>query len=408
MSNKDYIEHELGEIAKLETEARSILDTAKGEGREPSAEEEQRWDAIEAEVDRRKARIGKLEKADKDAGFAAEVRARYGEPTNAGSGEPAGDGQRTGIERRLIETMLDVQKAYHDGTRSIAEIGFDAEVRAIADFSDAASLYVDEFATQVAVYARTASPWLRVATVRTSTNGRPLVVPNITADATIYTPGEGTAITESTPTFGTATVSLTGYKGLAYVSMEADEDAMYDVMPYISRSQGRAIGLQFGSATTAAVLTAATNGGTATGLGGGSTATFIGLEDLWDLKYGLAEPYRAVGGWVMSNGLIKKAKKYQDKNGQYLWQSSLAAGQPPTFDGDPVYEDPYLAAPASATKSVLYGDLASVYVKQVPLRFAVSVDYRFATDEIALKAVLRAGAALPDAAAVAYIVSKAT
>jgi hypothetical protein len=68
--------------------------------------------------------------------------------------------------------------------------------------------------------------------------------------------------------------------------MEADQDAMYDVMPYISQTQGRSIGLKFGSQITVDVLAAANNGGTANGLGGGSTATFVGLEDLWDLKFG--------------------------------------------------------------------------------------------------------------------------
>jgi HK97 family phage major capsid protein len=110
----------------------------------------------------------------------------------------------------------------------------------------------------------------------------------------------------------------------------------------------------------------------------------------------------------MSNGLIKKVKKFRDLNGDYLWSSSVAAGTPPTFDGDPVYEDPFLATPASATKSVLYGDLSAVLIKQVPFRFAVSTEYRFNTDEIALKAVLRAGDALPDATAIAYLVSANT
>ena len=187
--------------------------------------------------------------------------------------------------------------------------------------------------------------------------------------------------------------------------MEADEDALYDVMPYISRTQGRSLGLSFGSATTAAVLSAATNAGTASGLGGGSTATFIGLEDLLTLKYSLAAPYRSSGSWFMSNGMIQKARKYTDKYGQYLWGPSLVIGQPETFDSRPVYEDPYLASPASATKSVVFGDASYLMVKQVPLRFAVSTEYRFNTDQLALKAVYRAATALPVTSALAYIVS---
>ena len=406
MDNKVYIDREIAARAKDEADARAILDTAAEEKRSTTTEEDVRFDAFLASSDVRKARIDKLIELDTDtAKLAEQVRARIGDQSDAGSGNA--DETRIDDGARLIGLMLDTQRAYRGGER-LGEMGFDSEVRAIADFSDAASLYVSEFATQVAVYQRTMSPWLQVATIRTSPNGRPLIVPNLSADVTGYTPGEGTAITESTPTFGTATVSLVSYKALAYVSMEADEDAMYDVMPYISRSQGRSLGLQFGSAATTAILAAASNGGTATGLGGGSTATFIGLEDLWDLKFGRAAPYRLTGGWVMSNGLIKKAKKFKDLNGQYLWGTSLVAGTPDTFDGDLVYEDPYLATPASITKSVLYGDLASVIVKQVALRFAVSTEYRFNTDQLALKEVYRAATALPDTAALAYLISANT
>lgn len=382
-----------------DSEARAILDLAAEEKRSTTPEEDERFDKLADAAAKHKARADELVKRDKDAEIVGEA------VRSMGVSQPDPTNQRNDYDR-LVDLMKETQRAYHGGDKT-TETGFDAEVRAINDFTNSASLYVSEFATNVAVYARTASPWLRVSTVRNSTNGRPLIVPNISADPTTYTPGESTAITESTPTFGTATVTLVGYKGLAYVSMEADEDAMYDVMPYITQTQGRSIGLAFGSAITVVVLAGAQNGGTATGLGGGSTATFIGLEDLWDLKFGRAEPYRSSPGtgWVMSNGLIKKVKKFRDLNGDYLWSSAVAAGTPPTFDGDPVYEDPYLATPASATKSVVYGDLSAVLVKQVPLRFAVSTEYRFNTDELALKAVLRGASAIPDAAALAYLVS---
>jgi hypothetical protein len=39
---------------------------------------------------------------------------------------------------------------------------------------------------------------------------------------------------------------------------------------------------------------------------------------------------------------------------------------------------------------------------------AVSTEYRFNTDQIAIRTVYRAGGALPDATAIAYIVSKNT
>lgn len=283
------------------------------------------------------------------------------------------------------------------------------ETRAIADFSDGSKLYTSDFASLFAMYQRTESPWFSLATIVNADNGRPLVVPSFTADLTTYSPGEGTAITESTPALGSATITPVSYKALSYVSMEAIEDTEYPLSARIAESAARAISLQFGSAATGTVLAGVANGGTATGLGGGGTATFVGYEDLLDLEYGRAAPYRQAGAWIMANGMIVKARKFVDKNGEYLWQRSGALGQPDTFDGRAVYEDPYLANPASATKSALFGDWRrALVVKMSALRVEVSTDYRFNQDQVAFKTVLRAGIAVVDAAAAAYLVSANT
>ena len=181
------------------------------------------------------------------------------------------------------------------------------------------------------------------------------------------------------------------------------EDDVIGIMDYLARTQGRALGLAFGSATTTAVLAAATNGGTAT-LG----TPFFGLDDLIDLVYGRAVPYRVAGSFVMATGAVSKARKLKDLDEQYLWQPSNQAGEPDRLLGFPVYEDPYLATPASATRSVIFGDVSAWVIKQLPLRVAVSTEYLFNTDQVAIKTVYRAGGALPDTAALAYLYSSNT
>lgn len=403
---------------KDDQEARSILDVAHAENRATTPEEDERFEKLLESSLTHKARADKLAEMDARAAEVAE-QVRHFEATV----DPASGAVATGTndqDRDIIGRIRSLQADHNrNGQASTTEqwgaYQIDLEQRAIADFSDNGALYTTDFATRVAVYQRTASPWINLATVINADNGRPLNLPNETADPTAYTPGEGTAITESTPTIGSAALTTTAYKALSYVSMEAEEDELIGLLGLISRSQGRQIGYQFGTALSASILTAATNGGTATGLGGAgaannalSTATFVGYEDLLDLKYGIAVPYQAVGVFVMSNGMIKKARKYRDGQGQYLWQPAIAQGQPATFDGSEVYEDPGLAAPASATKSLLFGDASAVVIKQMALRVATSADYRFNTDQVAIKSVYRAGGALPDAAALRYLVSANT
>jgi HK97 family phage major capsid protein len=110
----------------------------------------------------------------------------------------------------------------------------------------------------------------------------------------------------------------------------------------------------------------------------------------------------------MSNGMLKKARKWTDSQGRYLWQPAISQGQG-SLDDQPVWEDPGLASPASATKSVLYGDWSSaVILKMMPLRVQISQDYRFNQDQLAVKCVLRVGAAVMDPAAAAALVSANT
>lgn len=319
-------------------------------------------------------------------------KARGADDVTAGSHGGIGGSARGEIREMLAkgETVR-----YFDVPKALATF-------AISDTADSTSLYVSDFARQVAMYMRTLSPWMGLANVVRADNGRPLVVPKITADTTVYSPGEGTAITESTPTLGSGTATLSAYKSLSYVSAEALEDVEYDLEDALAKSAARSIALSAGSAFTVAVLAGVNNGGTATG------TPFYSMDDLIGLGYGRAAPYREAAGssWVMANGAISKTRKLKDSQNQYLWQPSGIAGQPDGLLGSGVFEDPYLATPGSASKSVLFGDWRSaLMVKATNLRVEVSREFKFDTDQVAFKTVLRAGIVVQDPAAAAFLVS---
>jgi len=397
---------------------RQIVGEATEAKRALTPEDEQAIEAANADYDRLKAEAEKLVAINEKLSAGDAMRARIAPATSRQEDDGA---DRTG-DRQIIELVKEAQRAINQGSDAmkgedrarVVELVIDQgkvlqlASRAVNDFTNASALYMNDFATRVAMYQRTTSPLLSVATVIDAGNGRPLVLPNLSVDPSVVSPGEGTAITENSGTLGAATATPVSYKALSYISAEAEEDELIGLMQLISKAQGRQLGITAGTAMTASLLTAATNGGTANGLGGGSTATFVGYEDLLDLKYGRAVPYRQAGAWLMANGAIKKVRKWTDKNGDYLWQPAIAVGQPDLFDGQPVYEDPGLATPASATKSILYGDLSGWVIKQRALRIAISTEYRFNTDEVAIRTVYRAGGALPDSAAIAYIVSANT
>lgn len=411
-----YLETLVAERQKAAAFIRGRITEAGDAKRSLSAEDNEALDKANADYDRLKAEEEKLVGISEKLAAGDSVRARIASAISQGEEDDEPSNAKTqadfmGWVKRSQAALLDQRPLR--GQEQVFEFRMDpahiqkqwGQYRAIADWSDAAALYINDFSTSVAVYQRTLSPLLRVGTVITADNGRPIVLPNLTVDPSMTSPGEGTAITENSGTLGEATATPVSYKTLSYISNEAEQDELVGLLGLIAKAQGRQLGFSAGTAMSASLLAAATNGGTAGGLGGGSTATFFGYEDLLDLKYGRAYPYRQVGSWLMANGAIKKVRKFTDKNGQYLWQPAIAAGQPDTFDGQPVYEDPGLATPASVTKSVMYGDLSAWVIKQMALRVAVSTEYRFNTDQVAIRTVFRAGGALPDAAAIAYLIS---
>jgi HK97 family phage major capsid protein len=412
----EYVQREFEAYRRLEAEARAILDLASTETRSTTAEEDEQFDKLTEAAKAAKRRADKLAAMDADsAGLADMVRAQVGNITVEDSGAPAeapgGDSLLMANIRSALSGLKAGQTAGEFPTRNF-DLPIDERefVRVITDFGHGGYLYVSDFATNVAVYQRTLSPWLRTASLINANNGRPLNLPVLSGDPTTYTPGEGTAITAADATLGTAIATPVSYKHLGYISAEAEEDEVVGLMGVIARSAARALGLAAGSAFTTSIVAAASNGGTALGIGGTGTAagTFMGADDWLTLKYGRAEAYRLNGAYVAANSAIQKAKKWKDANGQYLLQPAIGAGSPDTFDGNPVYEDPGLAAVASATKSLLFGDLSAVVIKQMPLRVAVSTEFAFNLDNVAIKSVYRAGAALPDAAAIAYLLSKDT
>jgi HK97 family phage major capsid protein len=102
---------------------------------------------------------------------------------------------------------------------------------------------------------------------------------------------------------------------------------------------------------------------------------------------------------------IKLMRKVRDGNGMFMWDMSISAGAPDRFNGRPVFENPAITDPASATTSFVFGDLSAYYVRRTPIRVEFSKDYKFNTDQLALRTIYRVDGNLPDAIAVKYLVA---
>src|SRR5688572_18475071 len=82
-------------------------------------------------------------------------------------------------------------------------------------------------------------------------------------------------------------------------------------------------------------------------------------DTLIDLSLAIKEKYlldAASCAWVMRRSTAAHVRKLKDDNGQYLWQSGLAMGQPPTLLGYPVSLTDSMPAYSAGNNVIAFGN----------------------------------------------------
>lgn len=87
----------------------------------------------------------------------------------------------------------------------------------------------------------------------------------------------------------------------------------------------------------------------------------IAADDLIDLFYSIKTAYSANGSWLMNRKTMAAVRKLKDTDGSYLWERSIAAGQPPLLLGRPVYESVDMPDVAADATPIVFGDFATGY-----------------------------------------------
>ena len=380
----------LEERAQAVHAARAILDAAAAESRSLTAEEQQSVDRAFAEVDAKGKIVEDLRKAE---ALDAEVRASM-------AGRP---------EAMPSMGMETAEKSDEDILRSLnrGEVrGY--EFRDVSKSSTGAPIPTS-FYGQVMELLRDTGPVLGVSNVITTSSGENLQIPRTNAYPTGSVTTEGSTYGESDPTFQ-AFLTLGSFKEsvLFQTSREMLEDSGVDIIGYIAKAIGQAIGyvvnthLTTGTGTTqpTGVMTSA-----GSGLTSGTSATFA-YVDVVDLFYSLDPAVRAARKFAFmgSTGAVKRLRKLTDTTGQPLWQPSVIAGQPDLLLGKPIIENVAMADIGAGNLPLVAGDWDSFLVRQVGgLRVEADDSFAFNQDLRTWKASLRIDSGLPQSSHIKYL-----
>jgi len=250
------------------------------------------------------------------------------------------------------------------------------------------------FFDEVFAVARLVGPMLDVSQVINTTSGENLTIPTLTAYSTATIKGAAAAISESDPVFSSITLGAYKYSFLVPVANELLADAGFDISGLIAEQAGNAIGFAVNNGLTngtgtvepRGITTVAGTGVTGgTGVAGGFTA-----DNLIDLAYSLDGAARRLPGvaYMANSQAVGAIRKLKDTAGNYLYQVGI--GQPDTFAGFAITENPAMASVGTGASSVLFGHLPSYKVRMAGgLQVAQSSDYAFNQDVTTFRVTMR-------------------
>lgn len=374
--------------------AKALLDAAAAEKRDLTAEEEQSYTRMMADIDVRSDRISDLMKAEQRAAdieaamvTAPEVRAESRAPE-----APMTDGE---ILRKM----------------ALGEIRSHVfQTRALSKTSEA-EVIPQGFIGNVIENLLYTGPWPTKGgyTVLNTTSGETIKVPTETGRPTGTATAEAGTFGASDPTFSEISLGAFKYGTLVVASREIVTDAGFDLEAFLGRQLGVSLGTAVNSALAVGTGTVQPNGivngaGSAT-TGGTGVSGVPTADNLIDLVHAVDTLYasRPTAAFQMARSTLGAVRKLKDTAGYYLFQPAASVGTPDTLYGYSLIENPYVAATGTNAKSVIFGDMSQFWVRQVNgIEVVRSDEAYFTTDQIAWRASIRIDSALGNSSAVKY------
>ena len=164
----------------------------------------------------------------------------------------------------------------------------------------------------------------------------------------------------------------------------------YDLLAYFRPMMDARIEERQVADWTATITTGA--GAAATGVTTAST-TGVTFGELVALKYSIPANRQNDGFFIVSRGLMQAVESMVDANGRPLYRESLSADAPDRLLGWPVFVSDALAAPGAGAVSAIAASARSLVLREVgPRRMVTYRDYPLRPDQIGLRAFANGGA----------------
>ena len=326
------------------------------DGREMTAEEQQRWDTMLSDYD-------KADKAVEAEERFMDIQRKQAEQEVARRDSLLGQTVGEEYRRAFGDYLLNGASGISSESRATIE-----QRAGIAGLSGGL-IIPKTLASEIEVALKAYGGMFEAATILNTSHGGDLILPTVndtSAKAAIVS--EYDQSTKRAPSFGSVVLKAYTYRTpIIPVSQELIQDSAFDLDALLSRlladsfSRGVNEDLTTGSGTSkpTGIVTAATACTTQ------AAAASIKLDDIIDLIKSVNSAYARNGKFMFNRNTLWELAKIKDQTGRYIWQDSTREGTPATLFGKQYVLNDDMADIGAGNASVLFGDLTKYNIRLV-------------------------------------------
>ena len=326
------------------------------DGREMTAEEQQRWDTMLSDYD-------KADKAVEAEERFMDIQRKQAEQEVARRDSLLGQTVGEEYRRAFGDYLLNGASGISSESRATIE-----QRAGIAGLSGGL-IIPNTLASEIEVALKAYGGMFEAATILNTSHGGDLILPTVndtSAKAAIVS--EYDQSTKRAPSFGSVVLKAYTYRTpIIPVSQELIQDSAFDLDALLSRlladsfSRGVNEDLTTGNGTgkPTGIVTAATACTTQ------AAAASIKLDDIIDLIKSVNSAYARNGKFMFNRNTLWELAKIKDQTGRYIWQDSTREGTPATLFGKQYVLNDDMADIGAGNASVLFGDLTKYNIRLV-------------------------------------------
>lgn len=409
--------------ANLWEQAKDIHEQAKKEKRGLHADEEERFNALDTEINGLTKTIEREQRMQEEA-------ARM-EASLHGNQRPA----EQGGEQRAVANPLQTEE-YRSAFNKFLTLGMGelnteernilnkgratTEARALSSVTGPAGGYtVPQGFYNSLIESMKAFGGMRSvrSTILRTAEGNTLPIPKVDDTTNVGAiVGENTNAGNATdPVFSQLNLSAYKYTSKVFlIPIELLQDSAFDIESYIRNviqtRIGRITNQHFTTGTGSSQPSGVVTGSTLGKLGATGQTTSVTYDDLIDLIHSVDPAYRVAGSEFMFNdSTLKALRKLKDTSGLPIWQPGLVQGEPDRILGFKYTINQDVASMAASAKSILFGDFSKFFIRDVMDLSIYRMGEKYIdAGQVGFVAFSRHDSVLVDSAAIKHYTNSAT